>query len=70
MRYEIRPSDCQDLTTEDNRTPILEGLRLFNYYDRKWGVVQEIEYDGWFKFVHDDGSVAFLNGVRVSTQEY
>lgn len=62
-----RASACPDLTTEDNRTPIVEGMRLFNYYDQKWGVVGEIGRDGWFKFRHDDGTSAILNGVRVST---
>lgn len=65
-----RSSNCSDLTTEDNRTPIVEGMRLFNYYDAKWGVVGRIDRsDGWFDFIHDDGSRALLNGVRVSTVE-
>jgi len=66
-----RASDCTDLTTEDNRTPITEGMRLFNYYDGKWGTVEHIETgpyaDGWFDFRHDDGTRTTLNGVRVST---
>ena len=69
MGYAPRASDCKDLTTEDNRTPIVEGLRLFNYYDRKWGVVEFIGIGGWFTFRHDDGTSACLNGVRVSTRE-
>lgn len=67
MYYEPRPGACTDLTTEDNRTPIVEGMRLFNYYDCKWGVVGTIGTDGWFYFTHDDGTGALLNGVRVST---
>jgi hypothetical protein len=63
-----RASDCADLTTEDNRTPIVDGMRLYNYYDCKWGVVSNI-HDGWFTFTHDDGTNATLNGVRVSTRE-
>ena len=68
MRYEARESACPDLTTEDNRTPIKLGDRLFNYYDGKWGIVgEEAASDGWFRFDHDDGTYAILNGVRVST---
>lgn len=63
-----RASNCPDLTTEDNRTPIVVGMRLFNYYDAKWGHVERIYGDdGWFTFRHDDGTSASLNGVRVST---
>lgn len=64
-----RPSACPDLTTEDNRTPIVVGMRLFNYYDGKWGRVGQIEATGWFEFVHEDGTRTTLNGVRVSTVE-
>lgn len=65
-----RPSGCADLTTEDDsRTPIVPGLRLYNYYDCKWGVVCTIGTDGWFDFAHDDGTRATLNGVRVSLVE-
>lgn len=70
MNLPPRASDCEDLTTEDNRTPITLGMRLFNYYDCKWGVVTEMpsEYSrGWFDFTHDDGTKTTLNGVRVST---
>ncbi len=68
MALPPRPSACPDLTTEDNRTPIVPGLRLFNYYDCKWGIVGErIDPDGWFDFIHEDGTRALLNGVRVST---
>lgn len=67
-----RASDCKDLTTEDNHTPIVEGMRLYNYYDGEWGVVEfnsHTEEDGWFYLRQDDGSKALLNGVRVSTKE-
>lgn len=67
MPYAPRPSACPDLTTEDNRTPITTGLRLYNYYDCKWGTVGVIGTDGWFRFHHEDGTTATLNGVRVST---
>lgn len=64
-----RASDCTDLTTEDNRTPITEGMRLFNYYDCKWGTVGRVDPrdNGWFEFHHEDGTSTTLNGVRVST---
>ena len=72
---EPRPSNCADLFTEDNRTPIVNGMRLYNYYDCKWGTVEFIpgkfgtESDGWFNLLQEDGSKALLNGVRVSTRE-
>lgn len=69
MTYEPRASHCSDLTTEDNRTPITEGQRLFNYYDQKWGTVGRIDSDGWFDFHHEDGTKALLNGARVSTKK-
>lgn len=70
MALPPRASNCPDLTTEDDRTPIAEGDRLFNYYDGKWGVVGDIDSrDGWFDFHHDDGTTTTLNGVRVSTKE-
>lgn len=71
MRYDPRPSDCSELTTEDNRTPIVTGMRLYNYYDCEWGVVGEIHhYDGWFDFKQDNGRTTSLNGVRVSTKSF
>ena len=71
-----RESDCPDLTTEDNRAPINDGDRLYNYYDGKWGTVEFIpgtygtSRDGWFKFNHEDGTSTILNGVRVSTNAF
>lgn len=65
-----RCSACPALTTEDNRTPITLGMRLYNYYDGDWGTVTEMptEYSrGWFQFTTDDGYRCSLNGVRVST---
>jgi hypothetical protein len=50
-------------------------MRLYNYYDCKWGTVEFIpgkfgtESDGWFNLLQEDGSKALLNGVRVSTRE-
>lgn len=69
-RYAPRASDCPDLTTEDDRTPIILGMRLYNYYDGVWGTVTKMpgEYDrGWFEFTDDAGKRTSLNGVRVST---
>jgi hypothetical protein len=69
-RSGARCSPCPQLLTEDNRTPIAEGMRLYNYYDGEWGTVAEMptEYsNGWFTFVTDDGYRSSLNGVRVAT---
>ncbi len=59
-----RCSPCPQLSTEDNRTPIVEGMRVFNYYDGEWGIVTDIREDGWFKV-----NGTSLNGARVSTTE-
>lgn len=70
--FPTRPSGITMLTTEDNRTPIVNGMRLFNYYDNKWGRVAfdaQTLRTGWFDLIHDDGTVTMLNGARVSTKE-
>ena len=59
-----RCSPCPQLSTEDNRTPIVEGMEVFNYYDGEWGIVENISPDGWFTV---NGTP--LNGVRVSSVE-
>lgn len=67
MNLPPRNSACKDLTTEDNRTPIVEGMMLFNYYDGEWGKVVFNSYtheDGWFSI-----NGTSLNGVRVSTYD-
>ena len=67
MNLPPRNSGCTDLTTEDNRTPIVEGMMLFNYYDGEWGKVVFNSYtheDGWFSI-----NGTSLNGVRVSTYD-
>ena len=61
-RFWPRCSPCPQLSTEDNRTPIVEGMTLFNYYDGSWGVVSDIRQDGWFSL-----NGTSLNGVRCST---
>lgn len=71
MALAPRDSGCEDLTTEDNRTPITLGMRLFNYYDCEWVTVTEMpdEYSrGWFEVTNDNGKRYSLNGVRVSTR--
>jgi hypothetical protein len=59
------------IVTEDGRT-LTPGDRAYNYYDRKWGYIHpdEIEPDGWFYFVHDDGTSALLNGERICSADY
>lgn len=65
-----RASADSTLTTEDNGTPITEGMLVYNYYDGEWGRVRYIPgpfgttYDGWF-YVNQK----LLNGVRVSTTD-
>ena len=81
--FEPRASNCEELTTENDRTPIVDGMRLYNYYDGVWGTVRFAKpivtasgkhvggtiNDGWFDLVADNGNVYYLNGVRVSTVE-
>jgi hypothetical protein len=64
-----RCSPCPQPSTEDNRTPLTVGLRVFNYYDGIWGTVEEPpKYEGdWWKIRYDDGGSDRLNGVRLST---
>lgn len=72
MALAPRDSACEDLTTEDNRTPITLGMRLFNYYDCEWVTVTEMPTAwsrGWFEVTNDNGKSYSLNGVRVSTRE-
>jgi hypothetical protein len=67
MNLPPRSSACKDLTTEDNGTPITDGMMLFNYYDGEWGKVVFGPYtheDGWFSI-----NGTSLNGVRVSTYD-
>lgn len=67
MKLEPRNSACADLTTEDNRTPITDGMVVFNYYDGEWGIVKFQPWtleDGWFTV-----NGTSLNGVRVSTYD-
>ncbi|WP_181785659.1 hypothetical protein [Streptomyces phytophilus] len=72
--------DQSDKTHTYDGVEIRAGLRVFNYYDRKWGVVEPEQFqrtgvadpngeyfDGWYSVFHDDGSTALLNGHRLST---
>jgi hypothetical protein len=68
----VRCSACPDATTEDeSRTPIVKGLRCFNYYDGQWGyVLTDPDDQGWFYHGRQEhiGTTrgTLLNGVRVS----
>ena len=60
----------QEIRTADGETARL-GDRLFNYYDMKWGVIENFDLcsPGWFGFRHDDGTYATLNGERVAAEK-
>jgi hypothetical protein len=47
---------------------VVEGARVFNYYDRKWGHIVKGSMDdsGWFRVQHEDGTVKVLNGERIT----
>jgi hypothetical protein len=54
------------IVTADGAT-LKVGDRAFNYYDCKWGKIEEINrHDDWFTFRHEDGTSAVLNGERIS----
>lgn len=48
---------------------IVDGMRLWNYYDLKWGVVTDVDNEGWWVMCHDDGTRAILNGERLCSYE-
>lgn len=53
------------ITTEDGVT-VGRGDRVFNYYDRKVGVIaSDVDTAGWFDVDHDDGTRAYLDGSRI-----
>jgi hypothetical protein len=70
-RNEMSNAPKRDLVhTADDRI-VKVGDRVFNYYDRKWGVIQDdIDIEGWFTVEHDDGTRKCLNGERISIREY
>jgi len=56
--------------TEDHKI-LRSGDRAFNYYDHKAGVIGvDIDDDGWFTFIEDDGHKTTLNGERICSIEY
>lgn len=59
-----------DIVTADGQV-VREGDRVFNYYDLKWGTIEQTSLgsDGWFGVRHEDGTYATLNGERISTEE-
>lgn len=59
-------STMREVWTADGRK-VTEGARVFNYYDGKWGTITELDDQGWFFHVPEDGSRgACLNGERVA----
>lgn len=73
-------TDRSDETHTIDGVEIKAGLRVFNYYDQKWGVIAPAQFeqtgdlapggkhfDGWYDVTHDDGSGALLNGHRIAT---
>ncbi|MFV0135553.1 hypothetical protein ACLGIH_20415 [Streptomyces sp. HMX87] len=72
--------DRSDETHTYDGVEITAGLKVFNYYDQKWGVVTQEQFErngdidpggkhfnGWYDVQHDDGSTVLLNGHRMST---
>lgn len=72
--------DRSDKTHTYDGVEITSGLRIFNYYDWRWGVVEPEQFErgglcepggehfnGWYTVKHDDGSSTLLNGHRMST---
>lgn len=52
--------------TADGKT-VKPGDRVFNYYDGKWGtILDDIDTQGWFTHLADDGDCRCLNGERVA----
>lgn len=54
--------------------PITDGMRLWNYYDMRPGVISFREsgitrrfFDGWFRMIEDDGRTTLINGERLAT---
>ena len=56
------------MITEDGKT-VRQGDRAFNYYDRKWCTIGEIDAQGWATCAADDGTSAALNGERLATYD-
>jgi hypothetical protein len=57
-------------TTEDG-VPLEEGDHAYNYYDMKPGRIGKASFsDGWFDFIHDDGTTQLLNGQRICSDAF
>lgn len=56
------------IRTEDGMV-LAPGDRAFNYYDMKPGRIGRMDLgsEGWFSFLHEDGSYATLDGSRICT---
>ena len=63
--YSKKPGE---IFTEDGKI-VHEGDTVFNYYDRFWGVISNLDSDGWFDVTSKDGKRAYLNGERISTYD-
>ena len=61
-----------EYTTEDG-VKVREGDRAYNYYDMKPGKIGRSAGnlpDPWFDFIHDDGTIALLNGQRICSLKF
>lgn len=56
----------------EDDTIAFTGDKIFNYYDRKAGVILAADpwYDGWFRVQHQDGTSALLNGERCCSMDF
>lgn len=53
------------VTTADGKHA-REGDRVFDFYDGHWGTIGEIDEQGWFHHLRDEGGRGVLNGERVA----
>lgn len=55
-----------EIKTEDNYL-VRPGDTVYNYYDCKWGVIQDdVDSEEWFTVLHEDGTRSTLNGDRIA----
>lgn len=52
------------ILTEDGRE-VSEGDTVFDYYNGYWGIITDIDSQGWFYHVREEGGKCLLNGQRV-----
>ncbi len=57
--------EYRSVITEDG-VRVYEGSRVFDYYNGHWGVIENIDEDGWFEHARDNGIFCSLNGERVA----